>query len=52
MGNKNVERKGMISVHRMTEQNRDNCGCGTRLIKLNGMKLYLNKKIISWHSRL
>lgn len=44
MGNKSVERNGMISIHRMTEQHRDNWGYGTGLIKWNGMKLYLNKK--------
>lgn len=44
MGNKSVERNGMISIHRMTEQHRDNWGYGTGLIKRNGMKLYLNKK--------
>lgn len=44
VGNKNVERNAMISIHRMTEWHKDNLGCGIDLIKLNFMKVYLSKK--------
>ena len=43
-GSKDAQRSGVVSMHRMTEQHRDNLGCGTGLIKLSCMELPLNKK--------
>lgn len=43
-GKKDAQRKGMVSMHGMTEQHRDNLGCATGLIKLSWMELRLTKK--------